>query len=240
MYQPFNPMQPSFSDTNWANLIYYNNAWSEDCYNTPILEADFTDGSSLGCGYMEVWVGVPEPISGVQAMREQFTVSGANRAVSSVSIRLARMSGADDLTVRLEKADGTLVEEGTIPASTFPLPSGSSPSYVWGTYTFSALETLAVAQGYHIVFEAPASSVYQAYPIRKGVGYQFKPARFFPDGYAQFSTDGSTWVVERNGESRTEGTAICSSISPWSLRLLAHGNRIHRNASAMQTSVCLG
>lgn len=100
-----------------------------------------------------------------------------------------------------------MVEEGTIPASTFPLPSGSSPSYVWGTYTFSALQTLAVAQGYHLVLEAPASSLYQAYPIRKGVGYQFKPATFFPDGYAQFSTNGSTWAgwTQWGVTNRTDG-----------------------------------
>ncbi len=44
------------------------------------------------------------------------------------------------------------------------------------------------------MLEAPASSVYQAYPIRKGLAYQFKPTTFFPDGYAQFTTDGTSWA----------------------------------------------
>jgi Putative Ig domain len=194
MAHPSTPMQPAFPDANWAALIYYNSAWSVYRYNTPILEADFADGASLGCGYMEVWVGVPEPASGSAAVREQFTVSGANTAVSSVSIRVARVSGSDPLTVRLEQADGNVVEEGTIPASAVPLSSSSSPSYVWATYTFSAMRTLLAGQAYHLVLQAPASSVYQSYPIRKGTGYQFKPSTFFPDGYAQFTTDGSSWA----------------------------------------------
>jgi len=194
MYTPLTPMQPAFPDTNWATLIDYNNAWSVYRYNTPILEADFADGSSMGCGYMEVWVGVPEPISGNEAVREQFTVSGASTAISSVSIRVARTSGSDDLTVRLEQAGGAVVDEGTIPASAIPLSSASDPDYVWATYSLSSLQTLLAGQGYHLVLEAPSSSVYQAYPIRKGSAYQLKPTSFFPDGYAQFTTDGSSWA----------------------------------------------
>lgn len=207
MYSPLSPMQPSISDTDWATLIYNNNAWSVYRYNTPILEADFTDGFSQGCGYMEVWPEVPESMSGAEAVREQFTVSGASQAVSSVSVRVARTSGSDGLTVRLEQADGSLVEEGTIPASAIPLSSSSNPDYVWATYTLSTLETLAVGQGYHLVLEAPSTSVYQAYPIRKGSAYQFKPTTFFPDGYAQFTMDGSTWVgwTQWGVSNRTDG-----------------------------------
>jgi hypothetical protein len=194
MYSPLSPMQPSYSDTDWAALIDENSAWSVYRYNTPIFEADFADGASMGMGYMEVWVGVPEPISGNEAVREQFTVSMGETAVSSVSIRVARTSGSDNLTVRLEQSDGNVVEEGAIPASAVPLSSSTNPDYVWVTYTFSALRTLLSGQGYHLVLQAPSSSVYQAYPIRKGSAYQFKPTTFFPDGYAQFTTDGSSWA----------------------------------------------
>ena len=120
MYNPLNPMQPLFSDTDWTTLIYYQNAWSVLRYNTPILQATFADGFTQGCGYMEVWVGVPAPISGAEAGREQFTVSGANRAVSSVSVRVARTTGSDNLTIRLEQFDGALIEQGIIPATAIP------------------------------------------------------------------------------------------------------------------------
>jgi hypothetical protein len=128
--------------------------------------------------------------------------------VSSVSVRVARASGSDDLTVCLEQSDGNLVEQGTIPANAIPLSSSSSPDYVWATYTLSAMRTLLTGQGYHLLLEAPSSSVYEAYPIRKGLRYQFKPTTFFPDGYAQFATDG----------------ASCAGWTQWGVTNRTHGD----------------
>ena len=109
--------------------------------------------------------------------------------------------------MRLEQSDGNVVEQGTVPASAVPLSTSTNPDYVWVTYTFSALRTLLATQGYHLVLEAPASSVYQAYPIRKGVAYQFKPTTFFPDGYAQFTTDETFWAgwTQWGVTNRTDG-----------------------------------
>lgn len=190
MQNPLNPMQPSASNENLATLLQDSaNSWSVYDYNTPIYEIDFADGASFGQGYMEVWVGVPEPITGSQSVRETFTVSGGDRAVTKVSFRVALVSGSGDLTVRLETADGSLIEQGTIPASAFP----GSGNYGWATYTFSAMRTLQNGQGYNIDLEAPSGTTYQAYPIRKGSAQSFQSTTFFPDGYAEFKS-GDSWV----------------------------------------------
>lgn len=192
MAKPLNPMQPAFSNENLATLLRDgSNSWGVYDYNTPIYEIDFSDGTSIGQGYMEVWSDSPQRISGTQAVRETFTVSGSDPMVSKVSVRLARISGNSDLTVRLEQGDGNLVEQGTVPANSIAL--SSSGDCVWATYTFSALRTLLQGQEYNLVFEAPSDTVYQLFPVRKGSEYNFQPSTFFADGYAQFKS-GANWV----------------------------------------------
>lgn len=199
------PDQPTVSDTDSAVLLQEGGEnWSPRAGFTPIIQLEYDDGTSEGIGYMEGWIGAPEPISGSSAVREAFTVSGAAKNVTSAHIRVARISGSDPLTIRLESADGTLIEQGSIPASAFSI--GSQPNYTWGTYTFATNHVLEKGQTYHLDFEAPGSTTYQAFPIRKGVAYGFQPTTYFPDGYAQFEQNGS-WVgwTQWGVTNRTDG-----------------------------------
>ena len=178
MNHPLNPMQPDSSNADLVTLTRDSaNSWSVFDFNTPIFEFDFADGASFGQGYMEVWPESPEPISDAQAVREKFTVSGGDRAVTQISIRVARISGTADLTVQLEDADGILVEKGTIPSS--EIPASSSAYYVWATYKFSAMRTLLDGQSYHLVLETSAGTTYQAYPLRKGSAQNFQSTPSF-------------------------------------------------------------
>lgn len=205
------PSQPTVSDTDCAVLLFSNYSSAEGTIwklrqgYTPIVQMNFEDGFTQGFGYMEVWVGAPETISGTASVRETFTVSsGASDSVSSVAVRVARMSGSGALTLRLETGDGSLIEQGVVPASSMPI--GASATYVWVSYKFSAPHTLAAGQSYHLVLQSPASTVYQAYPIRKGSDYGYKSTTFFPDGYAQF-LQGGTWVgwTQWGVANRTDG-----------------------------------
>jgi hypothetical protein len=194
MYHPLSPMQPLFSNVDCATLTRTSSqSWSVFDYTTPIFQIDFSDGSNMGQGYMEVWPEVPQVIGGTHAVREQFTVSGGTRTVATFGIRVARTSGAAGLAVRLETSNGTLIEEGYIPSSSIPLSSSSSPNYVWATYTFSAIRTLYSGDGYHVDLEASSGTTYQVFPIRKGGYYNFPVTTYFHDGYAQFKS-GSSWV----------------------------------------------
>lgn len=189
------PNQPTIADLDCAMELggssdggaNPNGNWSlRNDHNTtsytPIAAYDYADGPTHGFGYMEVWVGNPKTISGSSQVRETFTVSGGNRKVSQVAVRLKRSSGASPLTIRLEKADGTLVEQGTVDAS----QSGSF--YGWVSLPLATQPTLLNGQGYHLVLSAPSDTVYQAYPIRDGSDQHFPAPTVFPDGWAEFST----------------------------------------------------
>ena len=207
LYQanPPTPAEPTISDIDSAELLARpGTAWAPRKGYTPILELDYLDGFKEGNGYMEVWVGAPQNVSGTSEVREMFTVSGAPETVVSASVRIARVNGSDPLTVRLEHGDGTLIEQGQISASSLPLTSPAT--YAWTTYTFSSARSLLVGQNYNLVFEAPSTSTYQLFPIRKGGAYHFQNTTYFPDGYAQFNPNGSwTGWTQWGVTNRTDG-----------------------------------
>jgi hypothetical protein len=193
------PRQPAFPDTDWAMLVggstdggtTPDGTWSirgftEGTSNFPILELQFGDGWKEGRSYMEVWVNWPKTIGGTQAVRQTFTPPAATK-VDRMSVRLVLTSGTGDLQVRLEKADGTLVEQGTIAATSIPT---AAPG--WVTWSLSTPRTLAAGTAYNLVFTSSAGTVYTIYPIRQGSDYAFDGRTYFAEGYAQYN-DGTGW-----------------------------------------------
>jgi hypothetical protein len=180
--------------------------WSPRVGYIPVYQLKFQNGLTEGMGYMEGWSGAPEPMSGTNAVRETFTVSGSGFNISSVGIRAARVNGSDPLIVRLENANGSLIEEGSIPANTIALSSSSSPSYAWLKFDFSTTYTLIPGNTYHLEFDASATSTYQTFPVRKGSSYGFQPTTFFPDGNAEVAKNGSwTGWTQWGVANRTDG-----------------------------------
>jgi hypothetical protein len=201
------PVQGAIGSTDAAVLLSdEGGAWKPRLGFTPIYQLTFSNGVTEGIGYIEGWVGAPRPISGTNAVREVFTVSGAELKASSVAIRVARVSGNDPLVVRLENANGSLIEENSIPATAIPLSSPGSPSYFWASLPFSATYTLVPGATYHLDLEATATSTYEAFPIRKGYYYGFQATTYFPDGHAEFEQNGSwTGWTEWGTANRTDG-----------------------------------
>jgi Putative Ig domain len=205
---PSTPVQPTENETDFAVLFSTSGQpWGALQTYTPILETDYTDGTTSGNGYMEVWANVPEPVGGTNEVRETFTNNGGNLAVTSASVRVALVAGSGPLTVRLEQTDGTLIDEGTVAAGAVPLTTTATPTYTWVTYQFSAVRTLLSSQGYNLVLEAPSGTTYQAYPIRKGSEYLFANTTYFPDGYAECQENGAAWTgwTEWGVANRTDG-----------------------------------
>jgi hypothetical protein len=191
---PTSPNQPTVSDTNQAVLMQVaGGAWSLRPGFTPIYELDFTNGASEGVGYIEGWVGAPQPIYGTHAVRETFTPT-ANVKVSAASIRLSRIKGSNPLVVRLENANGTLVHQGSISALDIPATAAGKP--IWVKLPFGATYTLLAGHTYHLIFEAASTSLYEAFPIRKGYKYGFRATTYFPYGHAEckVSTSWAGWT----------------------------------------------
>jgi hypothetical protein len=192
---PLKPMQPRFSDEDWATLQTSGpiSDWQVYRYNTPIMEVDFTDGAALGMGYMEFWPEFAQEVSTGHQVREKFTVSGADRVATSVSVTgILKKSGREPLTVELQNANGETLERRTIGADRIPTGdncahrAGSPNCGAWNTVQFSHPETLATGKTYYLLLSTTGEGDYRAYPIRRGVNYGFQPATYFNDGYSQF------------------------------------------------------
>ncbi|EKE05242.1 MAG: hypothetical protein ACD_19C00386G0001, partial [uncultured bacterium] len=185
---PTNPMQPLLNDLDWSEMVTYNGSnWTLRRENTPILALYYSDGFTEGMGYMEVWVGAAMSISGTNSVREKITVSGGNKNISELNIRLKKTSGTDPLGIKISKSDGTIIEQGAIPANLV------SNAHSWVKYQFSGSKQLLSGQTYFLTFSAPSTSVYEAYPIRQGGFYNFPPTTYFSDGVAEYTTDSTTW-----------------------------------------------
>jgi hypothetical protein len=182
------PMQPSISDNDCAALVRSGTgAWKVRTGFTPILELDYADGGSQGNGYMEVWSTNPKTISGNAQVRETFKVSGPSRTFTKIMVRAERVAGTSPLTLALTEADGTLIEQGTVPAASV-LTGASS----WVTCAFPLSTVLSSGVAYNLTLSTAANTQYSAYPIRKGLDKGFSNDTAFPDGHAQFTSTGST------------------------------------------------
>jgi hypothetical protein len=111
--------------------------------------------------------------------------------VSAAAIRLSRIKGNNPLVIRLENANGTLVHQGSISALDIPATSEGRP--VWTKLPFGATYTLLAGHTYHLIFEAASTSLYEAFPVRKGYKYGFRATTYFPYGHAEFKSS-TSWV----------------------------------------------
>jgi len=197
MYQPTSPRQPRAADTDWGQAVSQGNgAWADTADTVPILQLAYANGDLQGLGYMEAWVRSPRDVTGASSVREAFTVSGVDRAVSSFSVRLMRLSGDSPLAVRLETDAGDLVAQCQIPAAAVPVGvpgDHDGPGHAaWAGCTFAAPLVLAQGQAYHAVLSAPQDTTYSVFAVRKGLEYGFGAATYFADGRGQV-TAGSGW-----------------------------------------------
>ena len=188
-------MQPGVSDTDLAVLVKWSEAeeWVMDTFFTPIFDLHYTSGARQGQGYIDVKVSGTLPIAGRNQVREIFTVSSGDRRVSRVAVRLKRVGSAGPLAVRLERGDGSVMEEGTIAASAVGTTHG------WGTCIFASSHTLANGQTYRLVLKTTAGGRYEIYPLQEASGYGFGVPTMFTDGRFQYSTDGTNWTNFQGG-----------------------------------------
>jgi hypothetical protein len=176
------PRQPRFPDTDWGEELREtpSSAWWTRPDYTPSLALYYANGVVDGVGY--AYIGTAAAISGSARVRETFTVSGADRSVSAVGVRLRSVSGSDPLTVRLETSGGAEIDTVTIPADA--LAAGK-----WATATFHAAHALNTGSSYNLVLATPSTSRYSLQSIYKGSTYgAWNPGTYFADGRAQTDT----------------------------------------------------
>jgi hypothetical protein len=192
---PIRPRQAQYSDEAWGQLVDYGDGWRPRPEYTPILQLESADGAVDGVGYMESWIGAAKRISGDARARETFVVSGGDVIVRRVAVRLARVSGAGPLRMRLERGNGELVAEGAVDGTSVPSSvSGPDATSTWVTWTLDKPVRLVDFHRYHLVLSTDDATGYQVHVIRKGVAVGFRPPTYFGDGFAQVDP-GTGWVA---------------------------------------------
>ena len=177
------PQQPTVSDETLACLYSDDDGatWTHNRTHTPIYSLRYMNGASQGVGYTNA-----RSESGVRSIgagnkvRVAFTVTGGNRTVTEMNLRL---EGAGFLKVRLETANGALIEEGTLERTT--------AARDWSAFGFAAPQELQDGESYHLEFSSDTDSFttfgLSDYGGRRGA---FDVGSTFGDGELQFTTGG--------------------------------------------------
>jgi hypothetical protein len=188
------PRQPVLSD-DYAVLYRPSGGWQLQGRDTAVMDLTYADGTHDGQAYMGVIVGAYGLISGPDRMvRERFTVSGGDRRVTRAFVRVGKQFGSGALTIRLEKGDGTLIEQGTVPASSIPsfTVGTATDSGDWVGITFDTPRVLQNGQTYNLRLSAPSGTQFSMVPIRQGTddaGGTYA-SWVYRDGTGQHTTDG--------------------------------------------------
>lgn len=194
--------QPAFPNTDWANLVRQSGgAWQSyrgpgDGTTTPIMQLTYASGDIAGLGYIEVWYEAARPISGDNRVREVMTVSGGDRTVSEVAVRLSHVGGDEPLRVVLADDAGATLATGSFQPSAFASDAEGPDegSARWATTRLSTPTTLANGGSYQLVLSTGAASTYAIFTVREGAAYGYAPTTVFSDGRAEYD-DGSGWVA---------------------------------------------
>jgi hypothetical protein len=203
-YQTTDPRQARFSDVAWGQpLRSGSGAWADLRSTVPIMQLNYANGVTAGLGYIETWVRSARTITAAARVREAFTVSGPDRSIDEVGIRLMRLGGTSPLSLSLETAAGSVIATATIPASQIdvgvPGDHGGGGHATWETASFGPSRTLASGAAYQLVISTAADTMYSIFVIRQGSRYGFSPSTYFADGHAQYTSGGSWGPFSQDG-----------------------------------------
>lgn len=175
---------------SWEGPLKYGLGQDGSAVYTPIMVVTYEDGTIDGIGYNFSELGSGKKnIGGNAKVREAFTVTELARRVIAAHVRVRRVSGSGDLTIRLETSAGVLIEESTVANASVPTAVNAH----WVGIPFGVARTLEVGSSYNLVLSAPSGTVFETFGIEDGSTRGFPDETYFGDGKGQFTTDGSTW-----------------------------------------------
>jgi len=219
-YVSYNPRQPNpnFRD-DYSVIVNGNGNWGykNDLYKDFTAQMDLTyeDGAHEGQAYSQAHWNQPgsssDPeligiIEGQRQTRELFTVTGGNKVVTAAYVRVARDYGSGDLTIALKNNSGTILGQGSVPASQISDYASNPDWYLaprgieliagdWVSVTFNSPITLTNGSTYQLVMTSPNGTKYAMVPIRYGTWDDVVLESWaFREGRAQQSNNGgNSW-----------------------------------------------
>jgi len=211
-------LNPRFSNADWGSGNYHSGAWHTNPGTSPIADIAYGNGAHQGMCYGEASYACPPNqgpcstdqlvgrIDGVaKKIRERLTVTGGTRLVSGIGIRLLRTPGTTSrLVVSLRDSMNIELDSVTIPASSVafgPAPTYSYPASWddlgrnarWVTASFAEVHALNNGDTYYLQFSSGKGTYWAWVARRLTPEYSYSSAIAFDDGWAEYTTDGSTW-----------------------------------------------
>ena len=199
---PNGQLMPRYSLIDLAHGYWTGSSWTVRTHFVPVFDLGYANGQHQGQSYGEASYGsgqVGHITGSANLVRERFTVSGGDRVVGSLGLRLLRDTGSDPLTVTLATGS-TTVAMASIPAASVavgPAPPGTGEDNLgvnakWLTIPISA--TLLNGQSYTLTLSTASTTTYWAWVNRRlGAAYHYSSATYFADGVAEKTTDGVNW-----------------------------------------------
>jgi len=187
--------QPSYDESDLA-VLYKDtgNDWILNLRHIPIINIIYESGAAQGQGYMESpYVSLRMTIGGDAMARQIFTVSGVNKTVCQLALRIKKVSdNPEPLIFMITDDTGNEIALGTILPQHVP-----SSDYGWAACTFEDPVILEDGLEYSLIVKSDNPNSYHTYPMQNGKGYGFVTG-FFDDGHAEFTESGHNgWRTPR-------------------------------------------
>ena len=198
VYDDPSTARPPGTGADFVTIDQEEGAWDVSGGYTPVLDVAYEDGVHDGQAYVEALVEEPGVVVGPDRMgREAFVVSGGDRPVSSVSVRVRRTRGDSPLAVELASVDGTVLERVAVASDRVligePGDFGDESSERWVTAAFGRTHVLADGVGYVLTLATEPDTEYTTIPLREGTDVGLLSYRF-TDGVAEHTLNGGvTW-----------------------------------------------
>jgi hypothetical protein len=129
-------------------------------------------------------------------VRQTVRVTGGDRSVAAVSVRLKRTFGDEPITADLVRADGTSLASEEVRAQDVPVAAAgcTEGGADWVTFRYPQPILLDDGSLYELRLRTGTRTQYTADPIREGTDQGMVSYRF-TDGGAQASVDGGrSWA----------------------------------------------
>ena len=195
-WEELDPRQPALGD-DYAVLFDWGDGWQLSARDTATMDLAYADGTHDGQAYIENMYLKYGAVSGPLAMvRERFTVSGGDRRVSEVWVRVGRTFGNAPLAMQVLDEQGTSIAAGHVLADAIPLttPGTIDGAAAWVSTTLPAPLVLREGGTYELRLSTAADTQYTADPIREGTDSGLRSYRF-TDGSGQYTIDGgASWA----------------------------------------------
>lgn len=211
-------LNPRYSMIDWGCGYWFLGSWHDFDSFCPIVDLEYGNGAHQGMSYGDASYLCPEDdedcvneqlvgrIDGHSNMvRELFTVSGREKTVRGVGVRVLRTPGTESkLSISLRNSADQAIETVTVLAAEVAV--GPGPTYQWPatwddvgqnarwvTANFAYPHVLNCGETYSLRLSS-TTGTYWAWVMRGLTPfYGYSSPTAFADGWSEYTTDGTTW-----------------------------------------------